>query len=316
MDKALKILACGSALPKGKLTNFDFEKMVDTSDEWIKERTGIEERRICGQGENAKSLAIEAAALAIKRAKEQDKDFSEDKIGAILVASTTHDEYLPSIACYIQEALNLPDRVLAFDLEAACSGFVFGMKTAAALLNSYPEKYVLLVGAESLSSFTDSEDRGTCILFGDGAGAAVVTLADSDSGFACVSHATGNNTVLGARHGAKLHMEGQEVFKFATRVVVSAIGELLEESKLTLDDIDFVICHQANARIIDYVKRKFKGHEDKFLMNIKNLGNTSAASIPIALDEFKTKGILKEGMKIVTVGFGGGLTWGAALIEL
>lgn len=316
MNNGLKILATASALPKRHLTNDDLEKMVETTDEWIVTRTGIRERRICEE-ENQISLAIEAATKVIAAAKAKNPAFDETQIGGLFVATSTEEQLFPSTACMVQKHLGLPENMLAYDLTAACSGFIFGMQMAHAFLKSTGMKYILLIGSEHLSKIVDYEDRSTCILFGDGAGAALLTLAEDDKvGYFANHWVNGNDEALFCRPGEFMTMNGQEVFRFATRVIGSALEALLTESGLTIEDIDHVVCHQANKRIIDHVKRKYPGHEEKFFMNIETYGNTSAASIPIALDEMNQKGILKPGDKVVCVGFGAGLTWGSTLVTI
>lgn len=316
MNKAVKIVSTGRAVPAKTMWNAELEKMVETNDEWIVTRTGIKARRICEGEENCTTLAIEASRKAVENAEKMEVGFSREKIGAVLVGTSSAENYLPSTACLIQKELGLSMTVLPYDLTAACSGFVYGVYTAAALMQAHGMEYVLVVGSECLSSITDFTDRSTCILFGDGAGACVLKLVDSDVPFVGKVWADGNREVLGCKHGGKIYMDGQGVYKFATKVVGDAIKETLEKASLTIDDIDYVVCHQANARIIEHVKRKYKGSEDKFYMNIETYGNTSAASIPLALDEMNEKGLLKEGMKIVCVGFGGGLTWGSVLVTI
>ncbi|MCF0130964.1 MAG: beta-ketoacyl-ACP synthase 3 [Pseudobutyrivibrio sp.] len=314
MDKALKIVSTGRALPSHIMSNMELELIVDTSDQWIRERTGIESRRICTDDENATTLAVEAGRKAIEEAQKRDTDFDIDKIAALIVATSSGEYYVPSIACQVQKALDLPQEIMAFDLAAACTGYVFGLKTAAALLDSFDESYALVIGTECLSSITDYTDRTTCILFGDGAGASIVSLTNSDTPFWAKTWSDGNTKALTAIHGGKIAMEGQEIFRFATTVITKTINTMLDKANITMDDIDYIVCHQANARIIDYVKRKFKGYEDKFFMNVATMGNTSAASIPMAIAQMDEEGMLKPGMKLLCVGFGGGLTWGGALV--
>lgn len=307
-------MASGRAIPSGELTNEKLETMVETSDEWIFTRTGIKARRICEGEENCTYLAVQAARKAIEQAEERDSSFSRDKIGAVIVATSSADRYLPSTACMIQKELGLSTRILPYDLTAACSGFVYGVYTAAALMETHKMEYTLVVGSEFLSAITDFRDRSTCILFGDGAGAGIFTLEENEVPFVGKTWAEGNELVLGCNHGGKIYMDGQEVYKFATRVIGKSIEGILEEAKLSLADIDYVVCHQANARILEHVKKKYKDYADKFYMNIENYGNTSAASIPMALDEMNEKGMLQPGGKLILAGFGGGLTWGSVLI--
>lgn len=314
----IHIVATGSALPERIVTNYDLSEIVDTSNEWIVERTGIEKRRYCEE-ETSVSLAVSAAKKAVEEAMEQsDEGFSVEEIGAVVVATTTPEYACPSNACLVQKALGLPTETIAFDLSAACSGFLYGMEVCRGLLCNGKKKYALLIGCEQLSKIIDFTDRSSCILFGDGAGAAILRLDDST--YVHKAWSDGNEEVLfckGVGHdGAKINMDGKEVFKFAVKVLKQGIDTVLEEAGLELADVDYVVCHQANRRIIEHVMKKYKGQEDKFYINIQDVANTSAASIPIALDEMRKKGLLKKDMKLVMVGFGAGLTWSSALITV
>ena len=310
--KGLNIISTGSALPKKKVTNDDLRKIVDTSHEWIVTRTGICSRYICEE-ETCSSLAIEAARNAVDKAGILMED-----IGVVVVATATPDYAFPSVACQVQKALNLPTDTMAFDISAACSGFLYGLRVCKGLLEGNSKKYALLIGSEQMSRITDFTDRSTCVLFGDGAGAAVLELSDKQ--FAHKAWADGNVDVLYCngvgQEDNKIHMEGQEVFKFAVRVIKEGIDAVLEEAGLDFEDVDYVVCHQANERIIDHVSKKYKAPEGKFYKNIKDYANTSAASIPIALDSMYENEILKKGMKIVLVGFGAGFTWSSAIITI
>ncbi len=316
MNNGLKIVATASALPKRRLTNEDLEKMVETDNEWIITRTGIRERRIC-EGENQITLSVEAAAKVLAAAKEKNPAFTEEQIGALFVATSSGEQLFPSAACMVQKELGLPENMLAYDITAACCGFIFGMQMAHAFLKSVGMRYVLLIGSEHLSKIVDYTDRSTCILFGDGAGAALLTLAGENEAEYYANHrVNGNDGALVCKSGGYMQMNGPEVFKFATRVIGSALDALLADAGMTVGEIDHVVCHQANKRIIDHVKRKYPGNEEKFFMNIESYGNTSAASIPIALDEMNQRGLLKSGDKIICVGFGAGLTWGSILVTV
>lgn len=313
--QTIKILGTGYSYPQKVLTNFDLEKMVDTNDEWITTRTGIKQRRI-SQGETTLSLALQASEQAIDNSKIDKKE-----IGLIVVATITPDNFTPATASLLQEQLGLNDcQVMAFDISAACSGFVYALEVVKGLLASLPTKYALVVGSETLSKITDFTDRGTCILFGDGAGAVVVT---QEEGLYCSYHnSKGDYEALNCPAVASekqapmvLNMMGTDVFKFAVEAVPQSINQVLNQASLAIDDIDFVVCHQANKRIIANVCKKFGSDMNKFYVNIDQFGNTSAASIPLALGEMDEKGLLKKGMKLILVGFGGGLTWGAVLLE-
>ena len=330
--QGIHIVATGRAVPKKIVTNDDMSKIVDTSHEWIVTRTGICQRHICEE-ETCTTLAIEAAQNAIAEAIDTEGLQMED-IGVVVVATVTSEYNFPSTACLVQKALGLPKDTMAFDIGAACSGFIYGLEVCRGLLlarqaqeeilkkgetsRNDKKKYALLIGSEQLSRVLDFTDRSSCILFGDGAGAAVLRL--DDSVYAHRAWSDGDKEVLyckGAGHEeTKLAMQGQEVFKFAVRVLKQGLDTILEDAGLSLDAVDYVVCHQANKRIIEHVMKKYPGQEHKFYMNIENYANTSGASIPIVIDEMRKQGLLQEGMKIVTVGFGAGFTWASALITI
>ena len=308
----LKVLSTGYYAPQKVLDNFDLEQMVETSDEWIVSRTGIKKRHIV-ENESCMDLGYQAALKAIEK-------IDKNKIGLIICATMTPDYFTPSMACLIQERLGLNEQeVMCFDLNAACSGFVYALTVAHSLLQSLDDKYALIIGSEEISKIIDFTDRNTCVLFGDGAGAIVVSKGTGI--FASYCNSSGNLEALKApainknENNHYLTMAGQDVFKFAVKVIPESIDAVLEKTSLTLDDIKYVVCHQANYRIIRNVYKKMKSTEEKFYMNLQEYGNTSAASIPLALGEMNEKGMLNPGDKIICVGFGGGLTWGATLIE-
>ncbi len=314
MDKnGIRIVATGRALPKNFISNDDLSKIVETNDEWITTRTGIKTRYKCEEGESCVTLATEAAKKAIEKA-----DISKDEIGGVIVATSTPDDALPSVACMVQRALGLRENILAFDISAACTGFLYELGIAKGLLYSTAAKYLLVIGSEQLSRIVDYTDRGTCILFGDGAGAAILCADEKE--YDQLFWARGQRELLycsgvGAKE-QKISMKGTDVFKFAVVVLKQGIDEILAKNNMTMDDVDCVLCHQANERIIRHVQKKYPGHEDKFYMNLARYGNTSAASIPIALDEVFEAGILKEKMRLLCVGFGAGMTWSSALLEI
>ncbi|MBQ8278955.1 MAG: ketoacyl-ACP synthase III [Roseburia sp.] len=314
--KGIHIVATGRAIPKKILTNDDMSKIVETSDEWITERTGIKQRHICEE-ETCKSLAVDAAKKAIEEAIEREGLELKD-IGVVVVATATSTYAFPSTACLVQKELGLEKDTMSFDISAACSGFIYGIEVCRGLLCGSQKKYALLIGSEQLSRIVDFTDRSSCILFGDGAGAAVLRL--DDSLYAHKAWSNGNDEVLYCPgvgiDGAKLKMDGQEVFKFAVRALRQGMEEVMAEAGVGIEDVDYVVCHQANRRIIEHVMKKYPGQEEKFYINIDEYANTSAASIPIALDEMREKSLLKEGMKIVTVGFGAGLTWSGAFLTI
>jgi 3-oxoacyl-[acyl-carrier-protein] synthase-3 len=314
--QGISIVSTGRALPKKIVTNDDLSKQVDTSDEWIQTRTGIKQRFICEE-ESCNSLAIDAAKEAVKKAEAVCEIFDRNDIGVVLVATTTGDNAFPSIACLVAKALELPNEVMAFDISAACTGFLYGLQICRSLLMSGKKKYALLLGSEQMSKITDFTDRSTCVLFGDGAGAAVLELDHSfKSIFIYRAWSEGNDTALCCKSDGCIKMNGRDVFKFAVKVIHDGIEQVLRDSGHGMNDIDYVICHQANARIIEHIKKKYPEYKDKFYVNIDRYANTSAASIPIALDEMVEQKKLKKGMKIICVGFGAGLTWSSALFTV
>ncbi len=310
--KGIRIVSTGSAVPEKQVTNDDLSLIVETSDEWISSRTGIKSRYKC-ENESCVSLATEAARVAIERA-----GIDKNEIGLVIVATQTGDYAFPSVACMVQKNLGLSEELTAFDVGAACSGFLMGLGAARGLLEASNKRYGLVIGSEQLSKILDYTDRGSCILFGDGAGAVLIESADKP--FYQKAWSRGNEEVLyclgAGNNDVKLTMKGNEVFKFAVTVMASAIEEVLSAVGLGMADLDYCICHQANARIIGHVQKKYPGFEDKFYMNIENYGNTSAASIPIVIDEVTRAGKLKPGSKIVCVAFGAGLTWSGLYIEI
>lgn len=319
--KGIRIVSTGRALPEKVITNDDMSKFVETSDEWITERTGIKQRYQCTT-ESTVSLALEAAKRAIAKAGIQ-----KEKIGAVITATSTPDYIFPSVSCMLQQQLELSEEVTAFDISAACTGFLYGLQIAAGFVNSgcLMRPYILVIGSEQLSRIIDYTDRGTCILFGDGAGAAIISA--SDTAYVQRSFTRGSIPALNCmgvgREDNKLHMRGTDVFKFAVKALDQAMNEILKVSGICLDDVDYVVCHQANARIIDHVKKRYPGYESKFYMNIQNYGNTSSASIPIVIDELVENIVASEGenpddrkqLNLLCVGFGAGLTWSGALIS-
>ncbi|ERJ11449.1 beta-ketoacyl-ACP synthase III [Haloplasma contractile] len=321
----IKLISTGHYVPETYMTNHDLEKVVDTSNEWIRSRTGIEKRHLV-EHENTTDLATKAALNAIKKV-----DYDKNKIDLIIVATFSPDHKTPSVANILQANLGLNDNsIMAFDVNAACSGFIYAMNVASQMLETGNYKSALIVGAEVLSKTTNWEDRNTCVLFGDGAGAAILEKADGDKPAYFYSDSKGDvehslfcdnpplNNPLVQNDTDKYHilMNGKKVFVFATDAVKKSIVKSLDESGLTLDDIDYIIPHQANLRIIQNVAKSLKLDMDKFYINIQKYGNTSAASIPIALDECLEEKGLEENSRILLVGFGGGLTWGSALITI
>ena len=309
---AIQIIATGKALPKKLVTNDDMSKIVDTSDEWISTRTGIKKRYFC-DGEQNWELAFRAATAALKKGC-----IEKEQIGVVIVGTGTPDYIMPSMACILQEELGLPNDIPAFDINAACSGFIYALRVAGSLLQDEARPYALVIGSEQLSTRADMTDRSTCVLFGDGAGAAIIKR-NPEKKFYGVWETEGNRAALGC-HGhltghPYIYMDGQTVFRFATQYMTNAAKKVLEQANLTMDDIDYVLCHQANERIIDYVRKQFKAPEEKFFKIIQKYGNTSAASIPLGLAEMDEQGLLTTGKKMVIVGFGAGFTWGSMLLE-
>ncbi|HUO76645.1 MAG TPA: beta-ketoacyl-ACP synthase III [Thermodesulfovibrionales bacterium] len=321
-----KIIGTGSYVPERILRNADLEGLVDTSDEWIVERTGIRERRIANEKQAASDLAYEASKAALKSAglKARDMDL-------IIVASVSGDMPLPATACFLQDKLDAK-RAAAFDVNAACSGFIYALSVADAFIRSGTYRRVLVVGAEVLSKFTDWEDRTTCVLFGDGAGAVILDATEGDRGVLSVKihsdgsmwdllHAPGGGsrtpaskeTVRKRMHFIK--MKGNETFKVAVRTLESLVIETLKENKLKSSDLSFLIPHQANLRIIQATAKRLNLPMEKVIINLDRFGNTSAASIPIALDETVRAGRVRNGDYILLEAFGGGLTWASALIK-
>ena len=309
---AVKIIATGKALPEKLVTNDDMSKIVDTSDEWISTRTGIRQRYFCEKERNWE-LALAAAQDALNNGK-----IAKDDIGIVLVATVTPDYIMPSMACLLQQELGLSTETVAFDINAACTGFIYAMRVAAALLMDSSKPYALVIGSEQLSTRADMTDRSTCVLFGDGAGA-VVVQRNVGKQFIGVWGTEGNKEALGCPGHVMGHpyiyMEGQTVFKFAVNRMGDAVKQVLEKAELTLEEITYVVCHQANERIMEHIRKQLRAPEEKFFKNIGKYGNTSAASIPIALAEMAEQGLLKENTKLVLVGFGAGFTWGSLLLE-
>lgn len=308
----LQILGTGRAVPEQIVTNDDLAQRVDTNDEWIVARTGIRERRFAA-GETLTDLTVEAARKAMERAGVQPQD-----IGLCITATVTPDRLFPSQACLIHQKLGLPEDCPAFDLNAGCTGFLFAMETAAAMLPRMNRPYALLVGGELLSRILDMDDRSTCILFGDGAGAAVVKTTENAPWFAQMG-SRGDRDILWAwgpgQERPYLHMDGQGVFQFAIKTVPQVAKQLLEKAGLDKDQVDWYVPHQANHRIVESAAKRLKVPLERFYENMDRYGNTSAGSIPIALDEMVEKGLLQRGQWVMCLGFGAGLTWGGALFQ-
>ncbi|MFD0671783.1 beta-ketoacyl-ACP synthase III [Cohnella sp. GCM10027633] len=324
-DLSVGILGTGKYVPDNRLTNAQLEQIVETNDEWIVTMTGIKERRIVSEGQATSDLAYEASVRAIAAAGLTAAD-----IDLIIVATITPDMFFPSTACLLQEKLGAK-RAAAYDLSAACSGFIYALANATGFIKMGMYKHVLVVGAESLSRITDYNDRNTCILFGDGAGAVVLGEVPEGRGFKSFelgADGSGGELLRICGGGSRLpsteqsvadrrhfiEMNGREVFKFAVRIMGGAAEEALAKAGLGKEDIDLLIPHQANIRIIQSALDRLNLTRDKCMVNIDKYGNMSAASIPVALAEAVEEGRIKEGDRLVFVGFGGGLTWGASVM--
>lgn len=324
---AVNICGTGSYIPSHVMDNNDIAKLVDTSDDWIRERTGVERRHIV-DGETTVSMASEAGRRALQRA-----GLSAEEIDLIVLSTISSNVILPCAACEVQRELGAANAT-CFDLSAACTGFVLAYNTAAAYLAGGIYSTALVIGSESLSNLTNWKDRGTCILFGDGAGAAVLK-ADSRKMYLPVTHSDGGKggaLSLKSRHDWNvldppqkresrdgdeyfMRMDGKAVFQFAVKKVPEVIRETLERNQVKQEEIDWFLLHQANRRIVESVARRLGESMKKFPVNIQEYGNTSSASIPILLDEMNQKGMLKKGQKLIIAGFGAGLTWGASIYE-
>ncbi|MGI6484948.1 MAG: beta-ketoacyl-ACP synthase III [Tepidanaerobacteraceae bacterium] len=323
--KNVGITGIGSYVPEKIVSNFELEKMVDTSDEWIRTRTGISYRRTAEKDVTASDLGTLAGKTALSRA-----GISPENVDLIIVASATPDMIFPSTACIIQYKIGAT-RAAAVDIQAGCTGFIYALTCAEQFLIAGMYENVLIIGTEVLSRIVDWEDRNTCVLFGDGAGAAVVSHVEGNGILASILGADGSGselltlpagaskepasiqTVLNRRHYVK--MNGNEVFKFAVKIVEEATLQVAEKAKISLDEITHFIPHQANIRIIDAAIKRLGISKDKVVVNLQNYGNMSSASIPVALDEAYSEGRIKKGDKVVMVGFGAGLTWGANIVE-
>lgn len=309
-----QLLATGGALPGRTVTNDDLSRMVDTSDDWITSRTGIRTRHWCTEGESAATLAIAAAKQALARSGLASAD-----IACCICATLSAPDATPSVACQVQAALGLPETCPALDINAACSGFLYGTAVARGLLATLGGQYALVIGCEALSRLMDPADRSTCVLFGDGAGAAIFELAADPTPFAVMLGARGDAAIHAggpSRAGsAPITMDGRAVFRFAVDALPKCLHAVLDETQLTLDDLSWVVCHQANSRIIDHCVKALNADPAKFYKNMDRHGNTSAASIPVALNELAERGLLPAGQPLACIGFGGGLTWGGAIFQ-
>lgn len=316
-----RIIATGSYVPTNVVTNDDFANIIDTSNEWILQRTGISERRF---------ETISNSHMATEAAKQALENIDIETIDCIIVATYTPDSFIPGVAATVRANLNITRSIPAFDLNAACSGFIFALQTGNAYIKANIYKRILIIGSDFNSRTLDYQDRSTAILFGDGAGAVVIeqgevgivdtilaSETDIDLSLTLPSNLDRKNPFYARKtiDDAAFSMKGSDVFKFAVKVVETSINEMLENNNLSIDDIDYVISHQANQRILNNAARTLKTDKSKFLTNLINYGNTSSASVPLLLDEANRSGKLKPGMKLILTAFGGGLSYGTMLIE-
>jgi 3-oxoacyl-[acyl-carrier-protein] synthase-3 len=325
--RTVSIVGTGSYVPEQVMTNADLAKIVDTTDEWITTRTGIRERRIAAKDQPTSELASRAALAAMERA-----GVTADEIDMIIVATITPDMVFPNTACFVQAQIGAA-RAFCYDVEAACSGFVYALEVGRQFVSTGSINTALVIGAEKISSITDWSDRSLCVLFGDGAGAAVIQHREQSRGIlTTVMKSDGRLSELlmipggGSRHPAspetiekKMHymkMDGREVFKHAINCMTSAAKEALDRCGLTIDDVDCIIPHQANMRIINAVADRLGGRPEQYYVNVERYGNTSAASVIMAMDEGVRNGRIKKGDLVLLVAFGGGFTWGATLLEM
>ncbi len=324
--KKAGITGTGHYVPEKILTNFDLEKMVDTSDEWIRTRSGIEERRIAASGEYTSDLGVKAAEKAIEAA-----GISKDEIDLIITTTITPDYVWPATACVIASKMGMQN-IPAFDMSAACSGFIYGLANAKAFVEAGIYKKVLLICPEKFSAFLDWTDRNTCVLMADGAGAAVISEAENEGIMSVFLGADGSHPEWLYQPGGGsvapfnedalkegkqyMHMNGKEIYKNAVEKMPMALEKAMEAANVSSEDIDFVIFHQANIRIIQSIAKKFNWPDEKNIINIQKYGNTSAATIPIALDEAIRSGKIKKGSTVAFSAFGGGLTWAGAVVKI
>lgn len=321
----MMIIGTGSALPKRVLTNLDLEKMVETSDEWITSRSGIKTRRIADKGEETSKLATSAARKALEMA-----GLGPEDLDMIVVGTITSEIAMPSCACLVQKDLGAVN-AFAFDINSACCGFLYGLDIAEKYVKANPDMNILVIGAENLSARVNWKDRNTCVLFGDGAGAAIVSGTTSGRGMIAgkmfsdgnlykllwMNSAPGLNPAIAIpdHDGSYIKMEGRDVFKYAVRALSGAVTEVLEQESFNIDDVNVIIPHQANIRILKSLADRLDIPLEKLYINVYKYGNTSAASIPIALDEANRAGHLKEEDILLLCAFGGGFTWGASLLR-
>lgn len=320
-----ELIGIGGYVPERTVANEELENIVETSDQWITSRTGIRERRI-STGEKTSQLALKAAKIAIKQAK-----IEPNEIDLIILATITPDFFTPSTASIIQAELGLQD-IPSFDISAGCTGFIYGLQIADKFIKSGQSKCILIIGVEILSKVIDWKDRNTCVLFGDGAGAGILRKGKKEGIISTYTGSQGDlngfltlpavplknpffDNKLTKDKSSYIFMNGKEIFKFATQIMLKSIEKVLAENNLVINDIDYIVPHQANYRIIDNVAKRLKVSPEKFYKNMDHFGNTSSASIPLALAEMIQEDMLERGNRIIMVGFGGGLTWGSVLLN-
>ncbi len=310
MMTGIKILGTGMYVPQKVITNDDLSKLVDTSDEWISTRTGMKERHYAAENEGTTFMAKQAAEQAIINA-----GIDRSKVGAVVVATVSADNYAPSTAALMQRELNLEKEIIAIDVNAGCSGFIFGLQTLRGLLMTTEKEYGLLIASETLSRKMDMTDRSTCVLFGDGAAAMVIRL-DENKFFKAITGVESDDEMINIKvPNGKIHMDGQATYKFAVATVPRLIEKIVADSALTPEQIDHYILHQANLRIIDSIAQRLKQPMDKFEVNIEKYGNTSAVSVGLVMAEADKKGIFKDKDMLLLCAFGAGKTYGAIVLE-
>ena len=308
----MRLIATGRALPENVLTNEAMTQYVETSDEWITSRTGIRERRFCAEGETAATLAVCAAKKALESA-----GMDAGEIDVMIVATSSGEYVMPSTACQVHGALSMREEIPVMDVGAACAGFLYALEVARGLLIARGGRRALVIGTEKMSGVLDMADRNTCVLFGDGAGAAIFELDEEGEYVSTCGTRSGMQIKVGGpRRAQPMEMEGQEVFRFATRIIPQCVETLLEKAGLTVGDVDHIVCHQANQRILDASMRRLGVGPEKMYKNLDRYANTSAASIPLALDEMREQGLLERGQRVILCGFGGGLTWSGVMLRI
>ncbi len=316
--KYSKIIGVGSYLPETILTNADLEKIVDTNDEWIFQRVGIRQRHIIGQSDDTVStMTVNAARKALENSKLQAND-----IDLIIVCTSTHDYLFPSAACIVQRELGIDNNCPAFDLNAACAGFIYGLSVADQFIKNQTARNILIVGVDALTKTVDWQDRSTCVLFGDGAGAVVLQVSDEPGILATHIHAAGRYTdalsaksLLWSSEPPSIHMKGNTVFKIAVTQLGNIVDQTLVKSGLQKSDIDWLIPHQANSRIIEATAKRLNLSMDRVILTVAEHGNTSAGSVPLALDYALKQGKIKHGEVLMLEAFGAGLAWGSVLVR-